>query len=409
MTTKGKIEVVTAGGTRASGEYFVSLYNFLNGLSSIGVTRIASNYGTAVSGFGGNGFGYWDTSPNATPGSNAWAVFRFGNAQVPFNVLIQVQNINNSTGGTALGTNTTYTLSMNNASSLTTMYGVLIAVSQRADGANSWNGGTANVGADAKNAIVWQSGSLSTQSLLSYPRVNSIGGALQVNRTGCMPLNIVYNNGTSTDANSTVNDIWRLGSRSHFLADENNLLILDDTGLNGSYKFFYFGKYQPVNRGAMGFNPSVPYVCLNNLYPAHDPTVPKYQYGATTQSFIDFTGQGDGGIAHPDPTKGVKGVYLDYITSGVSYSYLPNRTKTSAGKFEMFPAYLGINELPWTGICGVIDFFKIVGNIPPNFMHPTQKLAFLQGSNTTTSGKIAVPWDGLTAPGSGRTREGIDF
>lgn len=408
MTIKGKLEVVIAGGKRASGEYFVSLYNFLNGLSSIGVTRIASNYGTAVSGFGGNGFGYWDTSPNATPGSNAWAVFRFGSAQVPFNVLIQVQNINNTTGGTALGSNTTYTTSMGVTSNLTTMYGNLISVAQRADGVNPWNGGTANVGADAKNAIVWQSGSLPTQSLLSYPRVNSDGGALQTTRTGCMPLNVVYNNNSSTDANSNVNDIWRLGSRSHFLADENNLLILDDTGLNGSYKFFYFGKYQPINKGS-GFNPTVPYVCLNHLYPAHDPAVPKYQYGSTAQLFIDFTTQGDGGIAHPNPTKGVKTVYLDYITSGVNYVYLPNRTRTSSGQFEMFPVYLGMNDAPHLSVCGVLDFFKVVGNIPPNFMHPGRKLAFLQGSNTATSGKIAVPWDGLTAPGSGRTREGIDF
>ena len=65
-------------------ESFISLHNFLTGseCASLGITRIASNFG-----FNGSGMGYWDSSTPA--GENAWACFKFASASVPFCMLVQ--------------------------------------------------------------------------------------------------------------------------------------------------------------------------------------------------------------------------------------------------------------------------------------------------------------------------------
>lgn len=400
MTTKGKIEVRINSGIRATGEYFVSLHNFLSGTcSSIGVTRIASNYGS-----GGTGFGYWDTSPSATPGTNAWAVFRFGNAQIPFNVLIQVVNIN-SANVTTLGANTNVTVPASNVGNQSTYYGVLITVAQRLDGTNPWAGGTANVGADAKATTVWTPG---TSTLIAYPRTNSVGGGFATNREGCMNLNYVNLQVATGGANDQTNDIYNYGTRSQFLADENNLLIVDDTGANGNNKHFYFGKYVP----RPGVNPQAPYVCMNQMYQLHDPIVARYNYGSVNQTVgvnNYATTIGDGGICHPTASNGVKLVYPDYVANAMSTFYQPNRTVTNQSRYELFPVYIGMNESTTVGLLGSIDFFRLISNVPTYYTNSEKTLAVFGGSSGNTTTKLAIPWDGKTSPGSGISREGIDF
>lgn len=399
MTTKGKIEVRINPGIRATGEYFVSLHNFLSGTcSSIGVTRIASNYGS-----GGTGFGYWDTSPSATPGTNSWAVFRFGNAQIPFNVLIQVVNINSS-NGTTLGANTNVTVVPNSVASNTTNYGVLITVAQRLDGTNPWAGGTANVGADAKATTVWTAG---TSTLIAYPRTNSVGGSFATNREGCMVLNEVNLSNWGLGVNDLNNDIYTYGTRSHFLADENNLLIVDDTGSNGTNKYFHFGKYVP----RPGINAQAPYVCMNQMYVLHDPIVARYNYGSVTQpAQNNFSNTiGDGGVCHPTASNGVKLMYPDYVANAMNAFYQPNKTVTNIARHEIFPVYVGMNEAPYYGLLGSIDFFRQISNVPTYYTNPDRTLAVFGGAASNQSTKLAIPWDGKTSPGSGISREGIDF
>ncbi len=385
MAVHGRIECRINSGTAATTDYFVTLHNFL--LSLPGDTRISCNFGS-----GGTGIDYRDAP--TTIGTNAFAVFRFGNATTPFNVLIQC--INTTGSGTTIASPGNYAYATTNNYG-TSVFGVMIVVAQRADGTNAWGGGTANVGADTKSTPVWTAGS---STLNVWPRINSSGGTFATNREALMMLSTV-----NAGATEYYNDIFTRGIRVNFIADDDNLLIVWDMGSDGSYQFWYFGKYTP--RAAL--NIQTPYVCIHMGTP-RDPIVSNFTYGSTTQvTNGDFTTAGDGGVAHPTAASGIKNVLIDGTASLFNSSiYNPNRAAGLLGRFDLPPAYVAVNEAPFFGMLGSINFFRTAYNLPSLYMSPDRKLAIF-GNGSVQSGKIVVPWDGLTVPGSGINRAGISF
>lgn len=378
--------------TRGPNEFFVGIVNFLDSLTSIGVTRIASNWGVASVPLNqGFGFQYWDQQ--FPPGSNAFGVWRFGNAAVPFNIFVTLVNVNTET----VSPTTPSTLSFNPSSS-TNRTCVAISIAQRLDGTNPWNGGTANAGADSKGTPFWTPGS---STLIAYPRVNSIQGASVANREAMM-----FISSYAYSSNENYNDHSSGPMRAILLADENNFLLLTDLNLDNAWQFFYFGKYVP----RPSLNIQVPYVCLhqNNI---SDPAVTRKNWGSpAVQLNFDWTSLGDGGIVHPVASNGVKVVFTDYSSMFFDVRFAPNRTVGSVGRYDMIPIFLGMNDITSNtyGLMGSIDFFRLTYGLPSGFMSNDRKLLVI-GNGLTASGKMVVPWDGATSLGSGNSRVGVSF
>lgn len=394
MTTKGKLEVAIRIGDEANRDLFITILNFFNGLGSIGVTRIASNYGQ------GTGFTYGDGA--TPPGINAWAVYRFGNATIPFYVLVQMVSYSAANSATSIvpptGSYSWYT-STTNASKK----GVGISIAQRADGTSPWGGTTSNNGADTKGAPVWTPGG---SSLLVWPRANANTGAFATNHEALMFL--THCNVTS--AVTSFNDIqFGFSSIWQMLADENNLLFTWDAGDVGgpASALFYFGKFVPIQ----GMTNANPYVCLHNGNHDNNPTVGRFLWGSPTQQLSNtYSTSGDGGIALPDATQGVKVAFTDYVNTFNAYQFHPNRGAAvpSAGRYDMQPVWVGAAEQGFTGLLGSINFFRMCYGLPSKFVSHDKKLAVF-GSNIVNTGKIVVPWDGVTIPGTAYSRNGIDF
>lgn len=391
MTVKGKLDCYiragnTAGSNLSSNEYFVAIINFLDSCGSIGVSRIASNYGV-----GGTGFGYWDS---ATPhGRNAWAVYRFGNASTPFNLFVTCVNTTNSSN-VSPSSPTVYS-SNGYAQSTTTDVGIMLSAALRVDGSNPWAGGTANAGADAKATPFWTPGS---STLLAFPRVNSTDGTYATNREAALAWTNINSGSTNYRGHNFV-------IRLHLLADENNFLILDEFGLNAYWYYFYFGKYVPLN----GLTITTPYVMLANHVQGLNPFVPTGRnWGWPTQQ--NTTTNCDGGIITETPSNGVKQCYLDYPPTFYNTLIHPNQVvNNSYGRYDMQTVFVCKNDTPpQQGILGTIDFFKTCLGVNTQTTSNDKRLAIF-GNLNKFEGKMVVPWNGITTPGFNMTREGIDF
>lgn len=399
MTLKGKIECRITAGSYAVNEQFVSIWNFLNNLSLIGVTRIAYYAGSG----GSTLMDYWDAGASVyanSPGTNAYGVWRFGNATIPFYVLVQsvgnrgstiaVENVVARPG--LIGGMTSYNPYIGNA----------IQFAMRLDGTSPWQGGTANAGADNKtpgSGAVWAAGS---SQLAAFPRVNSSGGSATKAEAMChiSTINI------GSDYNNYYNDIYNDGCRMHLLADENNFMILMDNGANGSYACIYFGKYVP----RPGITTQIPYVMLHMANQVNSPPFKRINYGAAASisSQYDWLSNAEGGIVNPVASNGVKACYVDYSPTFTDARFHPSRAAGVAGRFDTVPFHVGMNEASSYGLLGTIDFLRMCVNVPTLYTSDDRKVAVF-GSYTSSDSKLVVPWDGVTSPGSGITREGVSF
>lgn len=131
---------------RRAQEAYVSLTRFLTSsyAAELGIQRIAYNTGSAA---GGNG--YWDQAQAI--GNNAFSVYRFMSASVPFNMLLQYCSTN-GTFGNSPGDPGTLDAGTGGPT-------IGIAFAARTDGNNAWNGTTLNNGNDSKSStLVWTSG-----------------------------------------------------------------------------------------------------------------------------------------------------------------------------------------------------------------------------------------------------------
>lgn len=383
---------------RTAQEQFVRLIKFFDNCGACGITRIASHYGKSgtyttsspLISLNGAAFDYWDATNQA--GCNAWAVYRFGNATVPFYMLIQwaIYTTTNFNFGDSPGNPGTHYD--------TSWGGVGIAFAMRQDGTSPWAGGTANVGADAKGATVWTPG---TSNVFVWPRSCSPGGGGNSTRAHTMPLYL----GSWSDSG-----LYTM-IRTHVVVDENNVIIVTDYHGVCAPVYTYFGKYTPQP----GLTPPVPYFCIR------DANLPILQTGTglTYGSIANNTSIGqDGGIAIPAPTatETVSGLFLDvpFNAANTSVNWNTSPVSGSGATFVETPLLLLSAEGSYLGLVGMSDTFarQTYSQNYMSTMNNKSRVIFtrLDSSSGIQRPCLTVPWSpNAPARGTCSTRDGYEI
>jgi hypothetical protein len=388
--------------TRILQEAFCLLNNFLAGCSDTGVTRIASYYGAAQSNaymtVTGTGFGTWDTGASA--GTNAWVLYRFGSAVVPFYVLIQWCGMGIALGAT--GAPASYQVSTPTGACLVASF------AYRPDGSSPWNGTTNNNGADTKGSLVWKSGSY------IFPRSNSLYGTDVATASRMLVMLGVTNLITHASTPHV---------RMYVVLDEDNFIVTFDiaSSVNTSREAFqamtYFGKFTPMQDM---FYSSQPYWCMTDGNYANvlgNKFGNSYVFGQKTFAGTDgYTNNPnmEGGIAHPSVLSGTVGYSIDtpgwsmmqnvYTNPGPEYT---TTTSATTGSFTETPLLLIMNEASsvsgFTGLVGYSDWLRtIFGVMPYTTLNNKTRIAI---GPAPFSIKYTVPWSsGSYAPGTNISR-----
>lgn len=399
------INYIVVSGAKGAQELFVSLYSYFISAQAqaVGVTLIANSTGSNNA----SGFNYWDL---ATPaGNNAWAVFQWASASVPFCMLMQVatgtQTVSpgNSFGG--IPGNPGVML----VNGYSTADGVGIQFAARANGTSPWNGTTGAVGSDTKGTPVWISGS---SHLYVWPRANSVAGTYVSNKEFCLTL-------------ANADYIRQYACRVNVTIDQNNVFFSRDSYNDvGSYNYFYFGKYQPYSgshRLDMACVPDVPYVMLrDDNETGLDPTVflgTSNLYGSLTAVSTNL----DGGVAFPTGSAPYEVVTCVADTLGgfpFSNTLNPNQAYPTSG-YDEYPIMIFMNEMtlfsgsgfPTFGMLGQVEFMKLVYGLAVGDTDTNYTRIVLGSKPTYTAGsRYTVPWSGiapvmtlLTGTGGSRT------
>jgi hypothetical protein len=377
---RGKIECFLneGSGSNNAQAFFTSLYNFLVGHPNMSL--IARNAGA---GQGAANIGYYDGS---TPfGTNAWAIFKFlatagGGGPRSFDYYLLIQHANGGAFGSSPGDPG---LLLGGGGGGGGAVGIQAAIGVGGDG-NPWNGAGATLGGNTKGTPVWVSPSAGTLAHV-LPRSNGSGGAHSTNRENCASL-FAQTSSTSPKA------------RAHFVADDDSLAIAVDVGDDNAYNLTYIGPF--IVRSGL----ALPYPLL--LVSTGDTGLP-LQVGQSYGPVSGSTAQ-EGGAVHRDNNVGVRAIFMERLNNIVNTTTIqPNRIFATP-QFDEFPVPFYIDESPFEGYLGQVDFVREVGNIAT---HDTSsdKLRMVVGPATLGSVKMTIPWDGSTTPKSGITRQGIDF
>jgi hypothetical protein len=385
MTVSGVINIVNTVANAYDLDLFISIYNYLISAQAVakGVSLIASCKGAGSS---GTGFDYYGTA-NAV-GNNTWAVFLFGNATIPFYVLLQTANYNVAIGVSPGAPGAAY------------VAGLCIQVALRPDGSSPWAGSTNANGTDTKGTPVWTENS---SGLCVFPRQNSYGGSYSTSKQYLQSLT------TSTSTS---------GYRSHFVIDENTIWFSSDSFVFSVGAFqsnFYFGKYTPFT---LGFDTqhslttaTVPYVMLGDALntSAVFTLGGSPLYGPIVTPTVSY----NGGVVNPvSPLSGTIGFYGDILYGAwVQQALNPNTGYAGGTQYDPWPIALWAaeseNVLDFDkpapcGFIGEITNYNYVPNVACGDTSPDLKYVFL-GPTTLATSKMMFPWDGATTPAFGVT------
>lgn len=366
-------------------EIYVSLTRFMTSsyAAACGIQRIAYSTGSSAGNGAavGNGEGYWNSGNRA--GQNAFSVYRFMSASVPFNILIQYVDSGQSvTWGTLPGNPAV----LGNGST-----GLGFAAAGKADGTNAWAGTTGSIGRDTKASVVWASGS---STLYVFGRGNTGGGTYAANKQLTDQMVTIYNGSTFTAQ-----------TRCHLIVDENNFCFLSYYPGGTQYSMTYFGKYTPRS----GTTATFPYVYLNSE--RGSAVVPLIiltnTYGSTAG-----TATREGAIAHPNPPSSSQTTMI----AGISWyndsqvvTHQPNAHVNGQPTFEEHPIHVFAYETSYYGYAGYVDWIKEAYNMNNNSISSDGSRAYF-GTDTRAALKVSVPWSGSVGmPGYRINREGVMF
>jgi hypothetical protein len=391
----------------------VSLVKWLDTLSDIGITRIASYYGAAQTNLGsitskltGTGFNYWDLSNSA--GTNAWCLYQFANATPSFYMLIQwcPGEFFSIPWGTTGAPAAVYTTAA-------TYGGIGVQFAFRTDDVSPWNGTTNNNGADTKGTPVWSSGV--TNNLYVFPRCNSLKGDYATKREF---LSCFYNR----------QNLWgtgKLASRLCAVVDASNIAFVTDNSGNtsdgaGKQDVTFFGKFTPIND--LNYpSGSAYWMFSTNSDP--DPILSTlgstYTWGSTTPTYAR-----DGGVQHPSHLSGTIGYCIDCLNPSQAYTFglLANPSpfayslsSSYVSKFDESIFVINMNEpgvsgtLGMLGYSGMNDFFRCVYGVQA-YCTFNNRTRICWGTSTLNSLHATTPWvTGALPPCRGYSREGIMY
>jgi hypothetical protein len=424
------IGAIVGTGSQGATDLFITMYKFLvsSGSTVAGIKLIANNFGSVP----GSGFNYWNqTNP---VGNNAWSVFCFTSASIPFYMLLQfgTSSIGSSEGGVIGQPPGNPGSATNNASNYTQNGGVGIQFAMRSDGGNPWTGTTGALGADTKSNPVWTTGSnyFDPAAAFVWPRCNSVSGSGAVTLTSgsravCLTI----------APQAYMNGINASGMRLHLACNFDNIAIARDMfSTVGNYNYMWFGKYTtftgswPQNSSSVA--PAVPYAMLWRELENASPTIAvgtANVYGSTSGD-----SEREGGIAHPFLSGQVVGCSVDAPANLMAFNagYQPNTMYSTPLTYDEFPMVLYINEvlapdrggstppLPPGALMGQTDYLRFnyglfVGDIGSGSNGVTAdasvgSLRIVLGSSPTTANvsKYSFPWsqnikDSFLSGGSG--------
>lgn len=401
-------------------ESFISLHNFLTGseCASLGITRIASNFG-----FNGSGMGYWDSSTPA--GENAWACFKFASASVPFCMLVQYS------GRLQFGSSPGNPGSISDSSRV----GLAFSFAFTNDLSSPWRGTTFNNGLDVKSTPVWEGDS---SNLMCFPRVNSYGGEDDSTKSGMVSLATV----TGFEASySNGNNEYFYSKRGifHYVVSNDQFIGVFDIGGMGIMSVVYFGKYDKLSDITGNTEPYC-MLCINDC---------KLNYSSLGQSAPFGSKQLINSIVQLDPRTGKSGNasvnggvvnsnrnsvgslmtgYIGYASGtqvatsfptsiGEGNSRMYHNTSINNGCIEMMKIPIGWQEkftdsssefYPIPPITlGKLSFIRGVSSVPTNAKLSKGKWLVI-GPAFGPSYKYAIPWSpSYKGPYYTNTREGV--
>ncbi len=437
-------------------QIFVTLFKFMSGSvgQSLGIRLRAHNFGRnndlnfnyGWRSGGSSSMNYWDE--NSPAGNNAFGVFEFTQASPPLWVCLQYHGYSYNSSLSPNSSPTTPTYPQSSAGPNGNESGVFISCAFRQDGARPWNGTIANTGSDTKANPVWNSGSA------IFPRASAFGGDRESAADAVMRLTpragsvrgqvggsdstFVDNPTASFDKNSGV---------YHFIVSEDSLLfVMDPKGIGNYSCVFYMGKYDQIRTALSESLNWCNYVCLqlmNTDSSPNRPILPRYGESAIG-SIIPFGPRSinqtayptSGSSANPDHGLnetwiggGANNVYTNRVeatiidrnqliedTNLLTPIYLrhPNRavsnpTGRTPGRFDMFTIPIAcFGDHFGYGKLGEISTFYMVFGLPSNATINNKQWAVV-GDAQVNSIKLAIPWDGISDPGTAGGRGGISF
>jgi hypothetical protein len=379
----GRVECFGGAGTNTGSLVisFVNLFNFLTVQGpTVGIQRIAYNSGSQLTGQpltrpAGGGIGYFDSTNSV--GANAWGVWRFNSASIPFDLYAQM-----STG-----------VNVNNAPATPSFYQgsavaspvVGFAACWRLDGSGSWGGSTLNNGNDTKSDPVWNIGN---SSGCFFPRSN------EGRRAGSQSGSRQNTSGFQINTNNAM--------RAHFFATKDAFVWAVDISNGGAYTYMYVGPYVPF--ASLSSSIALPAVAITTTVPSAITT----QYGPPGGS-----GGNQGTIALPNLTaSGSAGMRADRYGTGLFQvaAFQPNITYPTTASWDEFPILVGADDTPIFGALGFIDneLIREVFNIGTHDTNSTLDRVVI-GGTTTAAIHLTMPFHTGTTPGSGATRDGVNF
>jgi hypothetical protein len=430
---------------------------------SYGIVRRACNYGLTGTGASnisrftqanimtspGTGLSRWDSVKGGIPGNNAWVLYEFTQASIPFWVLIQYskesidfnyQRFGESPGfpGGTQAILTAGSPSSGGATNGLVQYkdnSVNISIGIMPDGTSPWLGTMNNDGADTKSNPVWAA------SAVKFPRANDDGGWDFWNSSKMIPIIheslAIYNPGYSTayhipNPSATTYDAFNM--LYHVIFDQDNILIFFDVNGQGNVgSIFYFGKFKPYDSSN-----SLPYVCLfrENAYDdsydcikfaesREDAYIPYGCYhnnsivALSTLSRFGFMSPYvggrqpiNGGVYHPGGRHVagcILGIPPHMNDDNFQLLQLPNNQlqHDSRGNFKHIVAYpdVYVSEYPSRyGYLGRLTFFKTAKNVRHGHFFSDHEM--IVGGPSSISNKLIIPWDSNTEYGMFGNRYG---
>lgn len=411
-------------------------YGIVRRASNFGLTGNASNNISRFSGANimtnpGNGLKRWDEG--SPPGNNAWALYEFTQASVPFWVLIQFAkesiDFNYQRFGEPPGAPASTQSIMTNAvpASQNRNNGVNIAIAFMLDGSSPWAGTTRNDGTDTKTEPVWLT------DAVKFPRTNDPGGWEFLTANRMIPIihetSILYNPGYSTtqhNPNPSAASFDAFNMLYHIMFDQDNILIFFDVnGQGNAGSLFYYGKFKPYHSD----NPA-PYICLyrNNCYDDTSESLTLAEnlqeqytpYGCVqANSTLTVTSNTTNNFMQPYLNTGPRqaingGVYHHARRHSVGcllgipphmnddLKQIPNMLMLhdNSGRFKhmtVYPDVLGFEYPSRYGYMGRLTFFKIAKNVRHGHFFSDSELII--GNPATGTNKMIIPWDPNTEYG----------
>ncbi len=421
---------------------------------SYGIVRRASNFGLTGNGSNnisrfseanimtnpGNGLTRWDSG--SPPGNNAWVLYEFTQAAVPFWVFLQFskesidfnyQRFGEPPGN--LGSTQSIHVSAAPSGHQSRNNGVNIAIGFMHDGSSPWNGTTNNNGSDTKGDPVWK------REAVKFPRTNDEGGWEFLNSSRMIPIihetSILVNPGYSTtqhNPNPAAASLDAYNLFYHIIFDQDNILVFFDVnGQGNAGSIFYYGKFKPYDTTNVA-----PYVCLyrNNSYDdstdsltiAENRAEGYTPYGCvqsnTTISIANtppianfmqpyvntgFRQPINGGVYHPARRHAagcVIGIppHMNEDMKQIPNMFLPH---DQSGHFKHHAIYpdVWVFEYPSRyGYIGRMTFFKVIKNVRHGHFFSDSELII--GTPGVGTPKMIIPWDPNTDYGMFGNRYG---